>query len=91
MLRKARKTGVVNQGPLWADAVCINQMDNADKSVQVNMMDEVCNGTTRCIVWLGEEDDDAHTAVTFIRQVSKLATNTYDRFHKQTPWEFPEP
>ncbi|PMD13538.1 HET-domain-containing protein, partial [Hyaloscypha hepaticicola] len=39
---------------LWIDAVCINQENDAEKSVQVGMMGEIYHGAERVIVWLGD-------------------------------------
>ncbi|KAK2022893.1 hypothetical protein LX32DRAFT_572820 [Colletotrichum zoysiae] len=39
---------------LWADAVCINQSSNAEKSVQVAMMATIYKNARDVVVWLGE-------------------------------------
>jgi len=46
---------------LWVDALCINQADNAEKSVQVRMMRAIYEGAQHVLVWLGlaEETDEA--------------------------------
>lgn len=46
---------------LWVDALCINQADNAEKSVQVRMMGDIYRGAQYVRVWLGlaEETDEA--------------------------------
>jgi len=41
---------------LWADAVCINQSDNDEKSHQVKNMGSVYATARRVMVWLGHED-----------------------------------
>jgi hypothetical protein len=40
---------------LWADAVCINQNDNEEKSSQVVQMGDIYSSAQRVIVWLGED------------------------------------
>jgi len=45
---------------LWADAVCINQRDDAEKSLQVVQMGRVYSAAESVVVWLGEEQDDCH-------------------------------
>lgn len=40
-------------GWLWVDAICINQMDNEEKSHQVRLMGEVYCRATRVLSWLG--------------------------------------
>ena len=39
---------------LWADAICINQDDNDEKSSQVAMMAEIFRGASCVDVWLGD-------------------------------------
>ena len=41
---------------IWADAVCINQSDNDEKSNQVQNMGSVYATARRVMVWLGNED-----------------------------------
>ncbi|KAN0099155.1 Heterokaryon incompatibility protein (HET) domain containing protein [Hyaloscypha variabilis] len=40
---------------LWVDAVCINQSDKAERSRQVEIMQEIYTSANRVIIWLGEE------------------------------------
>ncbi|KAI0966065.1 heterokaryon incompatibility protein-domain-containing protein [Xylaria arbuscula] len=42
---------------LWADAVCINQADLAEKSAQVLLMPLIYSQATRTLIWLGVADD----------------------------------
>ncbi|KAF3077074.1 hypothetical protein CFAM422_000863 [Trichoderma lentiforme] len=39
---------------IWVDAVCINQKDNAEKSIQVMMMGKIYSQASRVLVWLLE-------------------------------------
>lgn len=41
----------------WIDALCINQDDKDERSVQVALMGSIYKQATVCLVWLGEEDD----------------------------------
>jgi hypothetical protein len=41
---------------LWTDAVCINQLDTAERSQQVTMMQTVYEAAGSVLVWLGEGD-----------------------------------
>ena len=41
---------------LWIDAVCINQEDNAEKSVQVGQMKDIYSQASLVIAWLGKDD-----------------------------------
>lgn len=41
---------------LWADAVCINQTDSAEKATQVAAMHTIYTDADNVLVWLGPED-----------------------------------
>ncbi|KAL0939213.1 heterokaryon incompatibility protein [Colletotrichum truncatum] len=41
---------------LWADAICIDQENSVEKSLQVNMMFDIYSNCTNCFIWLGEID-----------------------------------
>lgn len=42
-------------GPLWIDAICINQFNLIEKAIQVSNMLAICEKAKAVIVWLGEE------------------------------------
>lgn len=46
----------LSEGPrvIWVDALCINQMDNKEKTHQVRAMRKVYVNVVQVIVWLGE-------------------------------------
>ncbi|KAI0424489.1 heterokaryon incompatibility protein-domain-containing protein [Xylaria sp. FL1042] len=46
-----------NSRLLWADAICINQEDVEEKSIQVRQMRDVYRRARRVLVWLGEEGE----------------------------------
>jgi hypothetical protein len=47
---------------LWIDAICINQRNIAERSVQVMHMGEVYTKAASVIAWLGEEFNDSNLA-----------------------------
>ena len=47
---------------VWVDALCINQNDNAEKSLQVMMMGEIYRRARRVFAWLGYGDSDSDYA-----------------------------
>jgi hypothetical protein len=49
-LARRRSTVIV-----WADAICINQNDNQEKTRQVRMMRNIYKKAERVIIWLGKE------------------------------------
>jgi hypothetical protein len=68
---------------LWADAICINQSDIAEKNIQFRLMGEIYTSCSKCLVWLGEEDEeDGQTAFDFIEELSRrdhIITNQCNR------------
>jgi hypothetical protein len=42
---------------IWADALCINQMNDVEKSIQVSMMDRIYNHCQQGAIWLGSLGD----------------------------------
>ncbi|KAG8161024.1 hypothetical protein KVR01_009288 [Diaporthe batatas] len=53
---------------LWADAICINQGDNEEKSAQVSMMGKIYKSGSRTIIWLGDADFWTRTAFKHMRR-----------------------
>lgn len=48
--------------PIWVDAVCINQKDEDEKTVQIRKMSEIYQRATQVWVWLGPGLGDTATA-----------------------------
>lgn len=48
---------------IWADALCINQEDIAERNAQVRIMGDIYSRATNTLIWLGEEDDDVARAM----------------------------
>ena len=60
---------------LWVDALCINQIDDAEKSDQVQKMDTIFKSAKNVIVWLDDSRDNSDIwALTFqrLRELSAL-------------------
>ncbi len=58
---------------LWIDAICINQMENAEKNVQVPLMRKLFEKADSVIVWLGEESKDSTAAFDLISRLVAAA------------------
>lgn len=41
---------------LWADALCINQGDNAEREAQVRIMGDIYTAADFTVIWLGEDE-----------------------------------
>ncbi|KAH7473185.1 hypothetical protein FOMA001_g12636 [Fusarium oxysporum f. sp. matthiolae] len=53
---------------VWADALCINQADTAERTHQVGLMRNIYSSTTEGILWLGEFSGDGDTGANSISQ-----------------------
>ncbi|KAF6815207.1 heterokaryon incompatibility protein [Colletotrichum sojae] len=56
-LRRIRSPDVMEVA--WADAICINQSDNAEKAQQVDLMGVIYDTAAEVIVWLGNDPDNS--------------------------------
>lgn len=65
---------------LWVDAICINQDDIEEKSVQVQRMNQIYRGATRILVWLGTEHDNSQLVMRVLRWLE--ANLTLNRFYR---------
>lgn len=43
---------------IWVDAICINQLDDAEKTIQIPLMGDIYRGASRVMVWLGDRAQD---------------------------------
>jgi hypothetical protein len=57
---------------LWADAVCINQSNDDEKTNQVRMMQDIYSQADTVIVWLGDSQDTDEAALELIEQVDNV-------------------
>lgn len=57
---------------LWVDAVCINQEDGIEKSLQVRKMGEIFRKAKQVLCWLGEDNEQkAEDCFGLIREARK--------------------
>jgi len=64
-LRSKSKTRIV-----WADAICINQADTAERRQQVTIMVNIYRQARHTCIWLGDIDGDAVLAMDLIRDLA---------------------
>ncbi len=74
VLMRYRKHG--HTGLLWADAICVNQGDKAEKTEQVKTMKTIHELARMVVVWLGEE-------LVSDREGIRLARKLYDALRDQ--------
>ena len=58
---------------LWIDALCINQNDDEEKTVQVVMIPQIIYKACHVCVWLGEDANGSETMHTFLPKLLDLA------------------
>lgn len=63
---------------LWADAICINQADDNEKSVQVAIMGEIYRAGKQTVVWLGDANCWTGRAFRFLKLVSSQVSEASD-------------
>jgi hypothetical protein len=63
-------------GPIWIDALCINQYDISERNSQVGRMGEIFKGATRVVIWLGKEDENTKPALEYLQR-SNLTAEAY--------------
>jgi hypothetical protein len=56
---------------LWADAVCINQKDTAERSRQVQLMREIYQGAIVVLSWLGPGDEEISLSMSAFRLIRR--------------------
>jgi hypothetical protein len=55
----------------WIDAICINQEDLGERSSQVELMRDIYKGSSRTVVWIGNESFWSHRLFEFLKSVDK--------------------
>ncbi|KAK5654531.1 hypothetical protein OQA88_7160 [Cercophora sp. LCS_1] len=64
---------------LWVDQLCINQNDQAEKSIQVDRMGEIYSRSTTTIIWLGPQNQkDAILLNELYMKLSKASSTDRD-------------
>ena len=67
VLKSMRARGVAVR--IWADAVCIDQRNALEKSLQIRRMGEIYQYAERVVAWLGTEEDNSHQAMETLAQI----------------------
>jgi len=54
----------------WIDALCFNQKDKVEKSIQVQNMRSIYKHAGSVIAWLGSAEEQSDTVVSFLNLIS---------------------
>ena len=54
---------------LWADAICIDQLNFKERNHQVQLMRDIYKKSSQTLVWLGEESEKMRTGFTVIERL----------------------
>ncbi|OCK74060.1 HET-domain-containing protein [Lepidopterella palustris CBS 459.81] len=72
---------------LWVDAICINQNDEAEKSRQVRIMQEIYANAKQVVVWLGSGTEQDDRALGCLKNISTRMGGEYaSRFLARLGW-----
>ncbi|KAI1399222.1 heterokaryon incompatibility protein-domain-containing protein [Hypoxylon fuscum] len=74
-----------NLGPLWIDAICINQQDVPERNQQVLLMGPIYRRATRVVIWLGEDSRTSEKAFEWVNGFH-LDANLQEA-DKNAPWK----
>ncbi|KAI0813603.1 heterokaryon incompatibility protein-domain-containing protein [Xylaria sp. FL0064] len=70
LLSLVRNSDIESIRPIFADQICINQADNAEKMQQVGLMGDIYARSAKTIVWLGEETTETRRCFDFASEIN---------------------
>jgi hypothetical protein len=85
---------------LWADAICIDQSNNDEKSAQVRLMAMIYKSASEVVVWLGPAAECSDDAMDVLAEVGTEAERfyfddpvggIYDKLSELNTWEVDKP
>lgn len=68
---------------IWADAICINQKDNQERSRQVKLMGSIYQTANHTVIFLGEADEESNWVFKWIDRPAAFS-NTKHEFLRKT-------
>ena len=72
LLLQLRRSAIL--GPIWTDAICINQLDIAERDYQVSIMGEIYARAHEVLVWLGQDANGSGKVIDAANQHSSSIT-----------------
>ena len=91
MLRHLRKSSKPRY--LWIDAICLNQDDAQEKSIQVARMGDIYHEARKVLVWLGEINETVPQILAFFRVLVSISKHHIEgtRIHETLAEIFGQP
>lgn len=71
---------------IWADAICINQADNAEKVQQILLMQQIYSRAFRTVAYLGDEADGSDAALELHEKIAKIDFSALPEKYVTTEW-----
>jgi hypothetical protein len=75
---RSMQSGVTGTMHVWADAVCINQEDNSEKSAQIQLMREIYQSASEVRIWLGVGTPETKRCLLFVMDLAENETAVND-------------
>ncbi|CAJ0551442.1 Ff.00g113720.m01.CDS01 [Fusarium sp. VM40] len=75
-------------GHIWIDALCINQYNTNERSVQVSAMDQIYGQASRVIVWLGKAFPELETGLKAAKRIGTESVPKTLRMIGTQTWDF---
>lgn len=73
---------------LWADALCINQEDDLEKSAQVQQMGSIYSAALFVLAWLGPAADESDLALKAMAHIGQVCIEMPDHLTIRRRYEF---
>lgn len=73
-------------GPLWIDAICIDQDNNHERTCQVNLMSQIYKSADLVVMWLGPSYEQSTLAM---QHMNKPLTYWRQKHHLRQVWSEP--
>ncbi|KAK0658021.1 heterokaryon incompatibility protein-domain-containing protein [Cercophora newfieldiana] len=64
----------------WVDAICINQADDAEKSIQLRMMSNIYENASLIVIWLGKHDATSRATIEKMQEWHDLSLEFCSRY-----------
>ncbi|KAH8665163.1 heterokaryon incompatibility protein-domain-containing protein [Tricladium varicosporioides] len=63
---RSMQSGITGKIYIWADAICMNQEDNSEKSAQIQLMRDIYHSASEVRIWLGEGTPETKRCLHFV-------------------------